>query len=73
MGVGFDTGFDLSATFSEFSGGHYLLISQDEVKIEVYRRDSSWQTEVLKENDSLQLESVDFVCSVQQLYESVSR
>ena len=50
----------------------YIVISQDEVKIEVYRRKNTWQTEILKENDRLQLQSVDFICPVQQLYEAVS-
>lgn len=50
----------------------YIVISQDEVKIEVYRRETAWQTEILNENDQLQLCSVDFICPVHQLYEAVS-
>ena len=50
----------------------YIVISQDEVKIEVFRRKNAWQTEILKENDQLQLHSVDFICPVRQLYDAGS-
>lgn len=50
----------------------YVVISQDEIKVEVYRRKNNWQTEILKTTDQLQLQSVDFICPVQQLYVAVS-
>ncbi len=50
----------------------YIVISQDEVSIELYRRKHTWEGEILKENDQLRLDSVGFICPVQQLYEAVS-
>jgi len=51
----------------------YVLVSQDCIKFEVYRRQASgyWTVELLNADDHLYLESVDLQLTMAQLYEDV--
>ena len=51
----------------------YVLISQDEIKIEVYRREQSgrWWEHTLEREGELQLESVGLKIDVNEVYEDV--
>ena len=51
----------------------YVLIAQDEFRLEVYRRDDSniWQMETLGQQDSLQLSSVGLTLTMAEIYEDV--
>ncbi len=51
----------------------YILISQDRIKIEVYRQDDQgqWWLETLGEEDELHLESVGLRMSMAEVYEDV--
>ena len=51
----------------------YVLISQDEVKVEVNRQDlqGQWTMEVLRKEDDLRLNSVDFTLTMAAIYEDV--
>lgn len=55
------------------SSQEYVLISQDEVGLEVYRRDDSniWQMETLGKKDNLQLSSVGLTWTMAEIYEDV--
>jgi Uma2 family endonuclease len=51
----------------------YVLVSQDRVKVEVYRQDDNgnWNATVLGEGDVLSLESVGLKMTVGEVYEDV--
>ncbi|WP_066378600.1 MULTISPECIES: Uma2 family endonuclease [unclassified Anabaena] len=51
----------------------YVLVSQDELKIEVYRRDSrgNWLLETLGQTDDLNLNSVGLTLTMAEIYEDV--
>jgi Uma2 family endonuclease len=51
----------------------YVLVSQDEIKVEIYRRDSNnnWTVETLAKNDILQLNSVGLTLTMADIYEDV--
>jgi Uma2 family endonuclease len=51
----------------------YVLISQDQVKIEVYRQDleGNWTKETLIKGNDLRLNSVDLTVSLADIYEDV--
>jgi Uma2 family endonuclease len=51
----------------------YVLIYQNEIKIEVFRKDDpgNWQIEILGENDKLYLHSVDLTLTMADIYEDV--
>lgn len=51
----------------------YLLISQDKIQVECFRRDSqnNWQFQTYKKGEILNLISVDFSCKIEELYEDV--
>ncbi|AFZ00524.1 Uma2 family endonuclease [Calothrix sp. PCC 6303] len=51
----------------------YVLISQDEIKVEVYRRDAegNWLLEILGKDDELQLDSINFNLMMAEIYEDV--
>ena len=51
----------------------YVLVSQDEMKVEVYRRDndSNWTVETLAQNDSFVLNSVGLTLTIADIYEDV--
>lgn len=51
----------------------YVLVSQDQMEVEVYRRKGSgnWELERLGANDSLQLNSVGLTLTVAEVYDEV--
>jgi Uma2 family endonuclease len=51
----------------------YVLVSQDEIKVEVYRKDEqgNWSLEILGKDDELQLKSVGLNLSMSEVYEDV--
>lgn len=51
----------------------YVLISQDEIKIEIYRKDSkgNWGIETLEKDDDLSLDSVGLTLLMSDIYEDV--
>jgi Uma2 family endonuclease len=52
---------------------HYILIAQDEVKVEMYRRDRSdnWWLETLGPEHTIELETLNLEIPVKDLYEDV--
>ncbi|BAB77984.1 Uma2 family endonuclease [Anabaena sp. FACHB-709] len=51
----------------------YILISQDEIKIEVYRKDNqdNWSLEILSQGDELKLNSIGLTLTMPEIYEDV--
>jgi Uma2 family endonuclease len=49
----------------------YVLISQDEIKVEIYRQDTEWIREILSKGSELYLSSVDLTLSMADIYEDV--
>ena len=51
----------------------YVLVSQDEIKVEIYRRDknNNWTVETLNKDDDLQLNSVGLTLTMADIYEDV--
>ncbi|MEA5618373.1 Uma2 family endonuclease [Cronbergia sp. UHCC 0137] len=51
----------------------YVLVYQNEIKVEVYRQDieGNWSTEVLGKEDKLRLDSVDLTLTMDDIYEDV--
>ena len=51
----------------------YVIVSQDRVKVEIYRKDENgnWNVTVLGETDVLSLESVGLKMSMAEIYEDV--
>jgi Uma2 family endonuclease len=51
----------------------YVLVSQEEIKIEVYRKDDegNWLLEILGKDDELQLTSVGLTLTMSDIYEDV--
>jgi Uma2 family endonuclease len=51
----------------------YVLVYQNQHKIEVYRQDDqgNWSTEVLEKHDKLRLDSVDLTLTMADIYEDV--
>lgn len=51
----------------------YVLVSQDGIKVEIYRRDSNdnWTVETLGKNDDLTLDSVGLTLTMADIYEDV--
>lgn len=51
----------------------YVLISQDEIKVEVYRKDiqGNWLMQTLGKNDELHLNSIDLTLTMTEIYEDV--
>ncbi|MEM9274149.1 MAG: Uma2 family endonuclease [Cyanobacteria bacterium P01_F01_bin.143] len=51
----------------------YILVSQDEIRLEVYRKNSQgiWIVETLDQDDKLQLDSVGLTLTMQDIYEDV--
>jgi Uma2 family endonuclease len=51
----------------------YVLVSQSEMKVEIYRRDDTgkWSIKTLVENDSLELRSIDLTIPTSLIYEDV--
>ncbi|MEL6462563.1 MAG: Uma2 family endonuclease, partial [Cyanobacteria bacterium J06621_15] len=50
-----------------------VLISQDEIKVEIYRKDSqgNWLIQTLGQEDKLNLNSVDLTLTMAEIYEDV--
>ena len=49
----------------------YVLIAQDLMRVEVYRRASGWDLELFGEGNRFRLETVDLELGVEELYEGV--
>jgi len=51
----------------------YVLVSQDEIKVEVYRKNSegNWLMETLGKDDKLRLDSVGLTLTMAEIYEDV--
>ncbi|MBP0015766.1 MAG: Uma2 family endonuclease [Roseofilum sp. SBFL] len=51
----------------------YILVSQTQMKVEVYRRntDGTWSLEILESDDSLELNSVDLTLTMAEIYDEV--
>ncbi len=50
----------------------YVLVSQSEIKVELYRRDpEGWLVQSLSIGDSLQLQSIDLEIALSDIYEDV--
>ena len=51
----------------------YVLISQDEIKVEIYRKDNqgNWTVESLGKDDNLHLDSVGLTLTMANIYEDV--
>jgi Uma2 family endonuclease len=51
----------------------YVLVSQDEIKVEVYRKDTqgNWSTQTLGKSDNLELNSVGLTLTMADIYEDV--
>ena len=51
----------------------YVLISQDEIKVEIYRKDNkgNWTVETLGKYDNLALDSVGLTLTMADIYEDV--
>jgi Uma2 family endonuclease len=51
----------------------YVLVAQDEMRVEIYRRDDSgnWTVEILGENELLRLDSVGLTLTMADIYEDV--
>lgn len=51
----------------------YVLISQDEIKVEVYRKDAQgdWSMQTLGENNELHLNSINLTPTMADIYEDV--
>lgn len=51
----------------------YVLVDQNQIKVEVYRRDEqgNWLMEVLGKDDQLHLDSVDLTLTMADIYEDV--
>ncbi|MBW4570170.1 MAG: Uma2 family endonuclease [Tolypothrix carrinoi HA7290-LM1] len=51
----------------------YVLVSQDEIKVEVYRKDTqgNWSVQILVKDDNLELNSVGLTLTMADIYEDV--
>lgn len=51
----------------------YVLVSQSEIKVELYRRDrdGGWLVQSLGLDDSLHLQSIDLAIAISDIYEDV--
>jgi len=51
----------------------YILVSQDEIKLEVYRKNERgiWTVETLNKGDNLELDSVELTLTMSDIYEDV--
>ncbi|MGB3637009.1 MAG: Uma2 family endonuclease [Rivularia sp. (in: cyanobacteria)] len=51
----------------------YVLVSQDEIKVEVYRKDAqgNWSIQTLGKEDELHLYSIDLTLKMAEVYEDV--
>lgn len=49
----------------------YVLVHQDHVMVEIFRKRTQWQREIFSANDQLVFESIDLDVSIEQIYEKV--
>ncbi len=51
----------------------YVLVSQDEIKLEIYRKnnDGNWYAEILENGDEINLKSVGLTLTMADIYEDV--
>ncbi|MBV6627016.1 MAG: Uma2 family endonuclease [Rivularia sp. (in: Bacteria)] len=51
----------------------YVLVSQEEIKVEVYRKDTqdNWLMQTLGKDDELRLDSIDLTLTMPEIYEDV--
>ncbi len=51
----------------------YVLVSQDKIKVEVYRKDNqgNWLMQTLGKDDELRLDSINLTLTMPQIYEDV--
>ncbi|MGJ5676204.1 MAG: Uma2 family endonuclease [Nostochopsis sp.] len=51
----------------------YVLVSQDEIKVEVYRKDNqgNWLVEILGKDNELRLDSIGLTLTMTEIYEDV--
>lgn len=51
----------------------YVLVSQDEIKVEVYRKDAegNWSVQILVKDDNLELNSIGLTLTMADIYEDV--
>ena len=49
----------------------YILVSQDQQKVTVFRRKNNWQPEIFGPGDSFSLECLDCTLSMDQIYEDI--
>ncbi|ELS04446.1 hypothetical protein Xen7305DRAFT_00041800 [Xenococcus sp. PCC 7305] len=51
----------------------YILVSQSEIRLEVYRKSNQgiWNVETLDQDDNLQLDSVGLTLTMQDIYEDI--
>jgi Uma2 family endonuclease len=51
----------------------YVLVSQEEIKVEVYRKDDegNWLVEILGKDDELRLDSIGLTLTMTEIYEDV--
>ena len=52
----------------------YVLVSQTEIQVEIFRRDPNggWLTKSLSTNETLHLVSIDFNISLTEIYEDIA-
>jgi Uma2 family endonuclease len=49
----------------------YMLVAQDLMRVEVYRRTSGWDLELYGEGDRFRLDAVDLELAVEDIYEGI--
>jgi len=49
----------------------YVLVAQDLMRVEVYRRASGWDLELYGEGDRFHLETVDLELAVEEIYDGI--
>ncbi|MEM8719126.1 MAG: Uma2 family endonuclease [Cyanobacteria bacterium P01_G01_bin.39] len=51
----------------------YILVSQDEIKVEIYRKDNqgNWTAEIYRKDDNLALDSVGLTLTMADIYEDI--
>lgn len=49
----------------------YVLIAQDLMRVEIYRRANEWGLEIYEQGDRIQLDTVQLELTVEELYEGI--
>jgi Uma2 family endonuclease len=67
--------FDRTDKFSDYQKipelQEYVLVSQDKVQVECYRKQASWESQSYTQGDTVEIVSVDFTCPIEQIYNKV--